>query len=61
MTVTDKSDQKATTSMDYVVVDPADQGSDDSGDSGGSGGHSLIYIAIIVIAVIGAALVKKLK
>ena len=61
VTVSDSSGHEALASMSYNVVDPADQGSDDSGDSGGSGGHSLIYIAIIVIAVIGAALVKKLK
>ncbi len=59
VTVSDSSGQKATASMDYVVVEPGEQ--EPESDGSGTGGNSLIYVIIAVIAVIGAAVLKKLR
>ncbi len=56
--VSDSSGQKATASMDYVVVEEG-QGTDD-----GKGGSSLMYlivVAIAIVATVGGAIMKKLK
>ncbi|MBO4763336.1 MAG: PKD domain-containing protein, partial [Candidatus Methanomethylophilaceae archaeon] len=58
VTVSDSSGQKATASMDYVVVEEG-QGTDD-----GKGGSSLMYlivVAIAIVATVGGAIMKKLK
>ncbi|MBR6037400.1 MAG: PKD domain-containing protein, partial [Candidatus Methanomethylophilaceae archaeon] len=56
--VSDSSGQKATASMDYVVVEEG-QGTDD-----GKGGSSLMYLIVVAIAIVataGGAIMKKLK